>query len=111
MSIEDMAEMIGRAHGAALDGLTRTLWAGVAAGEVGDDDAARLAEAIQARRGSSHAARAMVGSAGFPGIGGAVGFSDSGNASKSGPISRRKLQRPLNARWPSSAAAGSPRPV
>lgn len=50
MTVEEMAEGIGRAHGVALDGLTRALWAGVAAGHVGDDEAAWLAEAIQARR-------------------------------------------------------------
>lgn len=50
MTVEEMAEGIGRAHGVALDALTRALWAGVAAGHVGDDDAALLAEAIQARR-------------------------------------------------------------
>ncbi|NEU14877.1 hypothetical protein G3T14_22735 [Methylobacterium sp. BTF04] len=50
MHVEDMAAAIGRAHGAALDEVTRALWAGVAAGEIGDEDAGRLAEAIQARR-------------------------------------------------------------
>ncbi|MCJ2032734.1 hypothetical protein [Methylobacterium sp. J-068] len=45
-----MAEAIDRAHGAALDGLARTLWAGVAAEQISDIDAARLVEALDARR-------------------------------------------------------------
>ena len=42
MHFEDMAEAIGRAHGAALDAVTRALWAAVAAGQVDDDDAAAI---------------------------------------------------------------------
>lgn len=50
MLVEDMAAAIGRAHGAALDEVTRALWAGVAAGEIADEDAGRLSAAIQAQR-------------------------------------------------------------
>jgi hypothetical protein len=41
---------IGRAQGAALDAVTRALWAAHAAGQCSDDDATRLDAAIQARR-------------------------------------------------------------
>ncbi len=50
MHVEEMADAIGRAHGAALDDVTRSLWAAHAAGQCSDDDATRLSEAIQARR-------------------------------------------------------------
>lgn len=50
MLFEDMAEMIGRAHGAALDAVTRALWAAVATGQISDEDAGRLSTAIEARR-------------------------------------------------------------
>lgn len=50
MQIEDMAEAIGRAHGVALDAVTRALWAAVATGQIGDEDAGRLSAAIEARR-------------------------------------------------------------
>ena len=50
MLFEDMADMIGRAHGAALDAVTRALWAAVATGQIGDADAALLSAAIEARR-------------------------------------------------------------
>jgi hypothetical protein len=122
MSIEDMAEAIGRAHGAALDGLTRALWAAVAHGECSDDDAERLAEAIQARRhptkyvasaivGKSdnrgvlrsqetpqalHSARAMVGM-GIPHIGGIAPHAANPDAKRLGfqPDARRRaVQRP-----------------
>lgn len=55
MHIEEMADAIGRAHGAALDAVTRALWAAVATGQVGDGDAARLSAAIEARRGLGRA--------------------------------------------------------
>lgn len=50
MLVEELAEAIGRAHGAALDAVTRALWAAVAAGQIGDEDAARLSAAVEARR-------------------------------------------------------------
>ena len=50
MHVAELAEVIGRAHGAALDDVTRALWAAHAAGQCSDDDATRLSEAIQARR-------------------------------------------------------------
>lgn len=50
MRFEGMAEMIGQAHGAALDDVTRALWAAVSAGQLNDDDALRLSEALDARR-------------------------------------------------------------
>jgi hypothetical protein len=50
MTVEGMAEMIGRAHGAALDDVTRALWAGVATGQIGDADAASLSAAIEVRK-------------------------------------------------------------
>lgn len=50
MLFEEMAEAIGRAHGAALDEVARALWAGVATGQIGDEDAALLSTAIEARR-------------------------------------------------------------
>ena len=52
MLFEDMVGAIGRAHGPALDAVTRTLWAAVAAGQIGDEDAGRLSAAIDARKGS-----------------------------------------------------------
>lgn len=56
MTVEEMAEAIGRAHGAALDAVSRALWGAVAAGQVEDEDAARLSAAIEARRGLGQAA-------------------------------------------------------
>lgn len=50
MSVGQMAEAIGRAHGAALDALSRALWMAHAAGEMTDGEATTLAEAIAARR-------------------------------------------------------------
>lgn len=61
MTVEDMAEAIGRAHGAALDDLMRALWAGVGAGQIGDEDAARLAGAIEARRMAGKSIQAVTG--------------------------------------------------
>ena len=78
MTVEDMAEAIGRAHGAALDDLTRALWAGVGAGQISDEDAARLAEAIEARRMAGKSIQAVTGWV----------------QPKIGPIPRRKPQRP-----------------
>lgn len=50
MHVEEMAEMIGRAHGAALDAVTRALWGAVATEQVNEEDAARLSAAIEARK-------------------------------------------------------------
>lgn len=50
MHFEDMAAAIGRAHGAALDEITRTLWAALAAGQISEGQAGRLSEAADARR-------------------------------------------------------------
>lgn len=61
MTFEGMAEMIGRAHGAALDDLSRALWASHALGQCNDDEATRLSEAIQARRLVAKAAQAVAG--------------------------------------------------
>lgn len=62
MTVEEMAEAIGRAHGASLDALTRALWAGVAARQISDENAARLVEAIEARRMAGRCAQALTGS-------------------------------------------------
>lgn len=78
MTVEDMAEAIGRAHGASLDALTRALWGGVAAGQISDEDAGRLAEAIQARRTAIQAVQAVAGRGSLP----------------VGVIPQRKRQRP-----------------
>ena len=69
MHVEDMAEAIGRAHGAALDEVTRALWAGVAAGQIGDEDATRLFEAIESRRLPAKVAQAVAGRGSLPGRG------------------------------------------
>ena len=57
MFFDEVAEAIGRAHGTALDDITRRLWAAHAAGQCNDDDATRLSEAIQARRMLAKAAQ------------------------------------------------------
>ena len=61
MHFEEMAEAIGRAHGAALDDVTRALWAAHAAGQVGDDDATLLSGAIHAQRMLGKVAQAAAG--------------------------------------------------
>ena len=53
MFADHLAEVIGRAQGNALDDVSRALWTAVAAGQVNDDDATRLSEAIQARKAQS----------------------------------------------------------
>ena len=78
MLFEDMAEAIGRAHGAALDAVTRALWAAVATGQVDEAQALRLSEAIDARRMLGKVAQAAAGRGFLPGR----------------AISQRKLQRP-----------------
>jgi hypothetical protein len=59
-----LEEAIGRAQGAALDAVTRALWAAHAAGQCTDDDATRLDAAIQARRLLERATRGAVGGQG-----------------------------------------------
>ena len=61
MTVEKLAEVIGRAHGASLDAVTRALWAAVSAGECCDEDATRLSEAIQERRTLGRTAQAVAG--------------------------------------------------
>ena len=55
---------IGRAQGAALDAVTRALWAAHAAGQCSDEDATRLDAAIQVRRLLERATRGAVGGQG-----------------------------------------------
>ena len=50
MFADQLAEVIGRAHGIALDDVTRALWAAVSAAQINDDEALHLSEAINARR-------------------------------------------------------------
>lgn len=50
MLFEDMAEAIGRARGAALDDITRALWGAVASGQISDEQAGRLSQAVDTRR-------------------------------------------------------------
>lgn len=50
MLVEQLAEMIGRAHGSALDDVTRALWAAVGAEQIGEEDTTCLLAAIEARR-------------------------------------------------------------
>lgn len=78
MLVEEMADAIGRANGAALDAVTRALWAAVATGEIDEAQALRLSEAIDVRRMLGKGAQAAAGSGLLP----------------IGHISRRKLQRP-----------------
>lgn len=61
MHVENMAAAIGRAHGAALDEVSRALWASVAAGQIGEAQALRLSEAIDARRTPTRGAQAAAG--------------------------------------------------
>lgn len=67
MHVEEMAAAIGRAHGAALDEMTRLLWVAVAAGQVGDEDATQLSAAIEMRRVPRAAAQAAAGLGSLPG--------------------------------------------
>lgn len=61
MFADHLAEAIGRAHGAALDNVTRALWAAVSAEQIGEDQALHLSEAINARRMLGKAAQAAAG--------------------------------------------------
>lgn len=65
MLVGEMAEAIGRAHGAALDDVTRALWAAVSAGQIDEAQALRLSEAIDARRVPRKGVQAAAGR-GFP---------------------------------------------
>lgn len=61
MLFEDMAEMIGRAHGAALDDVTRALWVAVSAAQIDEAQALHLSGAIDARRMLSRGVQAAAG--------------------------------------------------
>ena len=73
-----LEEVIGRAQGAALDAVTRALWAAHAAGQCSDDDATRLDAAIQARRKLEQATRGGGG----------------GHGTLEAALTRRRPQRP-----------------
>ena len=73
-----LEEAIGRAQGAALDAVTRALWAAHAAGQCTDDDATRLDAAIQARRKLEQATRGGGG----------------GHGTLEAALTRRRPQRP-----------------
>ena len=61
MTVEEMAEAIGRAHGAALDDVTRALWTAVSAGQIDEAQALRLSEAIDVRRTLAGSVQAAAG--------------------------------------------------
>jgi hypothetical protein len=61
MLFEKMAEMISRAPIAALDDVTRALWAAVSAAQLDEAQALRLSEAIDARRMHSKGVQAAAG--------------------------------------------------
>lgn len=61
MRFEDMAEVIGRAHGAALDDVTRALWAALSAAQITEAQALHLSEAIHARRMGAKITQATAG--------------------------------------------------
>jgi hypothetical protein len=61
MFAEQMNTAIASASLNALDHLARTIWQSHAAGAIADDQAQRLAELIEARRGPARAARKPVG--------------------------------------------------
>jgi hypothetical protein len=73
-----LEEAIGQAQGAALDAVTRALWAAHAAGQCSDDKATRLDAAIQARRLLERAAVSGEG----------------GQGPLKAALTRRKPQRP-----------------
>jgi hypothetical protein len=54
--VQQVADAISTAPPHALDALSRSIWQGLQAGALGDDDAQRLAELIHARRTSAKAA-------------------------------------------------------
>jgi hypothetical protein len=61
MLFDDMAEAIGRVHGAALDDVTRALWAALSAAQITEAQALHLSEAINARRMGAKIAQAAAG--------------------------------------------------
>ena len=61
MFAEQLNTAIAAASLNTLDQLARTIWQGHAAGAIADDQAQRLAELIEARRGPARAARKPVG--------------------------------------------------
>lgn len=61
MFAEQLTTVIAAASLNTLDQLARTLWQGHAVGAIDDDQAQRLAELIEARRGPARAARKPVG--------------------------------------------------
>ena len=69
MLAEEMAEAIRTCARDALDEVTRALWTAVGAGQIGDEDAIRLSEAIDARRVPSKGAQATAGWGFLPGRG------------------------------------------
>ena len=75
MLVEELAAAIGTCARDALDDVTRALWAAHVAGQVTDDEAESLSAVIEARRGTSHAARAAIGDVGESDIAGIPGIS------------------------------------
>ncbi len=76
--VQQVADAVGTAPLRALDDLSRSIWQGLAAGALDDDDAQRLAEAIHARRIAAKAASE----------------STSGRSAPRSPYPGRKPQRP-----------------
>jgi hypothetical protein len=70
MHVEEMTAAISRADGSHLNELARALWAAHAAGQIGDDDAQALSEAIQARRKPARQSGFSSGGRDGPKIGG-----------------------------------------
>jgi hypothetical protein len=67
--VQQIAEAVGNAPVRALDTLSRSIWQGLAAGALSDDDAQRLADLIHARRTAEKAAaEARGGSSGSRGL-------------------------------------------
>lgn len=96
MTVEEMAEAIGRAHGTTLDDVTRALWTAVSAGQIDEAQALRLSEAIDVRRTLARSVQAAAGRGFLP----------------VRVISlRESTSSPLSDPWPSSAVDASPRPA
>lgn len=66
MLFEDMVEAISWAHLAALDGISRALWAAVCEGRLNEAQAAQLSEAIDARRIAAQAMKPVAGQGFLP---------------------------------------------
>src|SRR4051812_1785559 len=61
MPVHQLADAIGGARdAAALDNLSRAIWAGLAAGSIGNDDAQTLSDLIHARRAAEKAVRSPM---------------------------------------------------